>query len=313
MENNLKEDVESGKGNIARKLFSFSGRSSSANYLIYGIILPPVISIVGGVVLHLLFKTPELIGVIVFVGFIMAMAAMVRRGHDIGMTSVTTLVLYLGSAILISVSLSYFFKYELIVMFGSYTLAKLAIFLLSNVFIIYLLFAPTSNREIPKSSKVTKIIVGIIVVGILAAVAIPKFMNNKANTNTKACDAGDAASCNLLGMKYLSGLDGFKPDAMKSLEFYKKACSYGSMDGCHRTGAAYNMGAGVPRDYVMALSFYKKGCDGGDVGACVSAGISYEFGEGTTKNISMAKQYYKKACDGGNKKACKMLDKYNDN
>jgi general secretion pathway protein G len=72
---------------------------------------------------------------------------------------------------------------QLYSLFGSLAGAQIAIFLLANIFIIYLLFAPTSNKEIPQSSKAAKIIVGIIIgvllIGILAAVIMPKLMSSR--------------------------------------------------------------------------------------------------------------------------------------
>jgi uncharacterized membrane protein YhaH (DUF805 family) len=301
------------KNDLVMNPFSFKGRSGRLNFLVYGI-LPIIVLFILGYYIH----NPIVIGLLLFLGVAMFFATLTRRGRDAGMAPVNSIGSYIFSVAIISTLMGKsLISLKIISMFQSEVFGMIIIALITNIFLIYLLFAAKSNKEIPKSSVLSKIILGflglLIVFGLGAAVIAPMLNMNdttkKISYYEQNCDGGDAASCNILGISYLSGLEGLKPDMAKALKFYEKACSYGSMDGCTRAGVSYNMGAGVPKDYAIALSFFKKGCDGGNPAACANAGISYEFGEGTTKNTSTAKQYYKKACNGGNKEACKRFSK----
>ena len=44
---------------------------------------------------------------------------------------------------------------------------------------------------------------------------------------------------------------------------YQKACDGGDAAACNNLGVMYYDGAGVPQDYTRAASLYEQACDGG--------------------------------------------------
>lgn len=182
MENITNEDIEPEKGDLTMNPFSFSGRSGRLNFLVYGIVLPLVI-----VGLGFFVAQPQIIIVSMLVGFIMALASTIRRGRDAGMTPVTTmLILILSSAIISTIMEKSFISLKLLVMFGNPLIGMIVIGIIQNIFLVYLLFAPKSKKEVPKTSKLVQIILGLfialIVVGILLSIALPKLNQAKSAT-----------------------------------------------------------------------------------------------------------------------------------
>jgi len=79
----------------------------------------------------------------------------------------------------------------------------------------------------------------------------------------KSCNLGYSQACNVIGLNYSSGWNGFYKDFYKAFEYFNKACSRGYNIGCRNLGRAYEKGRGVRQSDNEALKFYGKSCDDG--------------------------------------------------
>jgi len=154
----------------------------------------------------------------------------------------------------------------------------------------------------------------------------------------KQCDAGDAGSCNNLGVMLLQGdgvtrdpkkadqvflkaceggepracvnlaLRSYQSDPQNSLKLAAKGCFDGNALGCELVGEAYYYGQVIPKDTHKALRFYKAACDGGNQAGCTNLGLLYAGGASDIpKNEALGIVYTKRACDGGVSTACGNL------
>lgn len=119
------------------------------------------------------------------------------------------------------------------------------------------------------------------------------------------CQNKDAKSCAQIAEIYGDDLE----DSALSVAFGKKACDFGSIDGCYQMGVKYYNGSGVSRDVKQSFALFKKVCDGGKIEGCNNLGVLYNNGEGTKQDIQKARQLFKKACDSGYKPSCENLKK----
>ena len=119
------------------------------------------------------------------------------------------------------------------------------------------------------------------------------------------CQNKDAKSCAQIAEIYSDDLE----DSALSVAFGKKACDFGSIDGCYQMGVKYYNGSGVSRDVKQSFALFKKACDGEKIEGCNNLGVLYNNGEGTKQDIQKARQLFKKACDSGYKPSCENLKK----
>lgn len=133
----------------------------------------------------------------------------------------------------------------------------------------------------------------------------PKQALDAIKTLLEPCQNKDAKSCAQIAEIYGDDLE----DSALSVAFGKKACDFGSIDGCYQMGVKYYNGNGVARDVKQSFALFKKVCDGGKIEGCNNLGVLYNNGEGTKQDIQKARQLFKKACDSGYKPSCENLKK----
>ena len=85
--------------------------------------------------------------------------------------------------------------------------------------------------------------------------------------NQQACDAGDLAICDQLGVRYETG-EGVIQDQARALSLFQQACDGGLLLGCTHLGLMFGSGAGIDRDPATAGFLYERACDGGWERAC---------------------------------------------
>jgi len=129
---------------VIQKALSYSGRITRIEYLIYGLILPIVMFVVGSIMSQL-GSMGNLINVLFFLmGLSMALSSIIKRARDTNQNTTLVVILF---------------------------------FIFMIIAILIGLFAPTRTTEKQEGSAVVIIIVVvfiIVILGILAAVAIPK-------------------------------------------------------------------------------------------------------------------------------------------
>ena len=124
--------------------------------------------------------------------------------------------------------------------------------------------------------------------------------------NQQACDAGDLAVCDQLGVRYETG-EGVIQDQARALSLFQQACDGGLLLGCTHLGLMFGSGAGIDRDPATAGFLYERACDGGDLLGCAHLGVSYERGEGVTRDPVQAVNLYERSCGGGEMLGCTNL------
>jgi len=130
--------------NILNRLFSYSGEINRLEYLLYGVIAPFGFVMLGAVISQLA-EGLQMVGALFFlVAFSVALSSLVKRSRDANQNTILMVVL--------------FFAFTIIP-------------------VVIALIAPTYTGE--KKSSTRGVVIGllfvIIVLGILAAVAVPKF------------------------------------------------------------------------------------------------------------------------------------------
>ena len=102
---------------------------------------------------------------------------------------------------------------------------------------------------------------------ILLAVMILTTMGLGVDTVEKditACDSGDMASCNKLGVGYGTFEGGIDVDTNKAREYFTRACDGGNLEGCTYLGFSYI----EEKNYFNAMKNFTKACNGGNAMAC---------------------------------------------
>ncbi|MCH7892473.1 MAG: SEL1-like repeat protein, partial [Gemmatimonadetes bacterium] len=124
--------------------------------------------------------------------------------------------------------------------------------------------------------------------------------------NQQSCDAGDLEICDMLGVRYETGV-GVTRDQARALSLFQRACDGEVLLGCTHLGLMYENGVGVTPDLASAVSLYERACDGGEMLGCANLGVSYERGEGVTQDPARAVSFYEQACGGGEMLGCTNL------
>lgn len=133
--------------------------------------------------------------------------------------------------------------------------------------------------------------------------------------DTKACDAGDAAACDRLGLILVESFhsyDGPEEDGARARKRFQRACDLGSVAGCRDLGNSYQDSSAVPQDPALAEQFLKKACDANDPEACDLLGWHYEF---KRHDLGAALPLYQRVCEGphdglGCNSGCNRLASY---
>ncbi|MBC2667956.1 tetratricopeptide repeat protein [Novosphingobium piscinae] len=114
----------------------------------------------------------------------------------------------------------------------------------------------------------------------------------------KACDAGSAEACGILGAMYLSG-EGVTANMTRAAPLLARACDAGIVRSCGNLGRLYERGSGVTKNKALALKFYMVACNNSEISFCNDLGNIYESGDGTgvEPNLGQAEALYKKTCD----------------
>lgn len=71
-------------------------------------------------------------------------------------------------------------------------------------------------------------------------------------------EAGDASAMEVLGNRYLAGINGAPKDWAEAAKWYRKAADAGSTSAMRQMGLLYERGWGVPKDVAEAQRWYAK-------------------------------------------------------
>ena len=121
-----------------------------------------------------------------------------------------------------------------------------------------------------------------------------------------ACNHGNLDKCFSAGRLFELG-QGVPKDYMQAYKYFKLACDGGNVEGCNELGFLFANGFGVAQDYQQAYKYGKQACDGGEMLSCKNLGLLFLNGQGVALDYSQAFKYFKKACDGGNPLGCNSL------
>lgn len=122
----------------------------------------------------------------------------------------------------------------------------------------------------------------------------------------KAAEQGDAYGQYSLGLKYATG-NGVPKDAANAVEWYQKAAGQGYTPAQYSLGKAYATGNGVPKDVAKAVEWYQKAAAQMDSDASFDLGEMYREGNGVPKDVFKAVEWYQKAAKDGNFEASTIL------
>ena len=120
------------------------------------------------------------------------------------------------------------------------------------------------------------------------------------------CDAGSQESCAVLGIMYLRGEVGTKPDLGKAEPLLRRACDAKVALGCGGLGSLQ----GVQGNFKKARPLFERACTMGDALSCESLGGLAMGADGVkppsdaTAAARKANVYYKRACELGSGTAC---------
>ena len=85
-----------------------------------------------------------------------------------------------------------------------------------------------------------------------------------------ACSRGDAAACESLGVRYITG-DGVRLSGATALRYLERACSAGRGTACNGAAFIYaDAEGGVRQDYTKAMSYWRRACSYGDPTGCAN-------------------------------------------
>ncbi len=123
----------------------------------------------------------------------------------------------------------------------------------------------------------------------------------------KKCEAKSQESCAVLGIMYLRGQVGNKPDYTRAEPLLRGACSAEVALGCGGLGSLY----GVQKKFKQARPLFEKACKMRDALSCESLGgliLGADGGKPPPSNLTAstrkANVYYKRACELGAPTAC---------
>jgi TPR repeat protein len=116
---------------------------------------------------------------------------------------------------------------------------------------------------------------------------------------TNAAANGDANAQIILGLAYELG-QGVPQDYVQAVAWWRKAADQGNADAQHYLGAAYVTGQGVPEDDAQAVVWWRKAAEGGNAEAQDNLALLYMYGNGVPQDYAQAAAWYRKAAEQGN-------------
>lgn len=124
-----------------------------------------------------------------------------------------------------------------------------------------------------------------------------------------SCDREDYHACSALGGLYETGDGVGKIDRIKSTKLYKIACDGKDSRGCFNLGVSeigcLTCQITDKNKILKSLEYFKRACEYGSATSCYTVGNIYMQNENIEKDqLSLAKQYLQKACEMGDKRGC---------
>ena len=120
-------------------------------------------------------------------------------------------------------------------------------------------------------------------------------------------DAGDASAMTAIGTMYETGGNGLPMDVNQAAQWQLKAAEAGNSDGMRTIGLDYFAGVGVPKDYDKAAFWLRKAADAGQPMAMGALGVLYRYGRGVPKDVNQAVFWLRKAAATGDPNAQQQL------
>jgi hypothetical protein len=96
--------------------------------------------------------------------------------------------------------------------------------------------------------------------------------------------------------------------AQASELLYQQACDAGDAASCNVFALMLETGSDVPQDLPRAASLYERACGLGAFAGCANLGLMHESGTGVARNIDRARMLHAVACRGGEPIGCERLD-----
>jgi len=122
----------------------------------------------------------------------------------------------------------------------------------------------------------------------------------------KAADQGHAPAQFYLGVLYDLG-QGVPQDYVQMAVWNRKAAEQGFAEAQYELGIMYRNGHGVPQDYAEAAVWYRKAAEQGHAAAQYSLGFMYHNGQGVPQDFEEAADWYRKAAEQGHELAANNL------
>jgi len=111
-------------------------------------------------------------------------------------------------------------------------------------------------------------------------------------------DRGNGTAQSKLGFMFELGL-GVPENYVEAIKWHLKAATQGEIDSQIALGRIYGTGQSVPRNYAEAARWYRKAADQGNLTGQSNIGLMYDQGRGVAQNYAEAAKWYRKAADQG--------------
>lgn len=112
-------------------------------------------------------------------------------------------------------------------------------------------------------------------------------------------EQGDAEAQLILGSMYDIGL-GVPQDYMEAVKWYRLAAEQGNAKAQSKLGSMYDIGLGVPQDYIEAVKWWRLAAEQGDDFAQLNLGRVYDHGKVVPQDFKEAVKWYRLAAEQGN-------------
>ena len=103
----------------------------------------------------------------------------------------------------------------------------------------------------------------------------------------------------ILGSMYDVGL-GVPQDYMEAVRWYRLAAERGSASAQSKLGSMYDIGLGVHQDYIEAVKWWRLAAEQGDTFAQLNLGRIYDRGKVVPQDFKEAVKWYRLAAEQGN-------------
>jgi TPR repeat protein len=110
----------------------------------------------------------------------------------------------------------------------------------------------------------------------------------------RLAEAGDANAAFNLGLLYDLG-HGVPEDFVQAMAWYRRAAALGNATAAFNVGVLYDAGRGVPADRAEAARWYRLAADRGFGRADYNLGLMYLRGDGVGRDVARAKRYFQEA------------------